>query len=62
MHAQADPERAKWVSARLPEDGFRAAPEDCLPGDIVVRGPLVRTVLRTPEIGIDPRRLAQPST
>ncbi len=37
VHAQADLEWARQVLARLSEDGFRAALEDYLPGDIIVR-------------------------
>ncbi|MEU8207528.1 CHAT domain-containing protein, partial [Streptosporangium sp. NPDC049046] len=37
VHARADLEWARQVLARLSEDGFRAALEDYLPGDIIVR-------------------------
>src|SRR4051795_4077731 len=37
VHAQDDLEWARRVQARLSGDGFRAALEDYLPGDIVVR-------------------------
>ena len=37
VHAQDDLEWARQVQARLSEDGFRAALEDYLPGDIIVR-------------------------